>query len=422
MRIAVIGPGAVGGTVAAWLAQAHDVQLCARTPLTALHVETPDGPIAARPSVVTDPTDATPADWVIVATKTYDAEATARWFPALLGADTRVAVFQNGVEHVARFAPWIDAARIVPAIVDIPAERIAPGRMLQRRNGSILLPARGAELVPLFAHTPIAVSVAPDFTASPGAGAGWSAGMPAIPIRSISRPTIWSPSCCSRAGCARATTSTGSARRLCAASCPTRRSSATWTPPPRGSPMQSSARRAVTIFGDYDVDGATSAALLVRLLRDLGLPRAYIPDRLMEGYGPSGEALVKIGEAGSKPDRHRRLRRAGVRGARRWPSGAGVDVIVVDHHKCAADAPRCLALVNPNRLDEARRRGARPSRRGRRRLPARRRAAPHAARARLLRHAPNEPALIDLLDLVALGTVADVARLKGSTARSSRRG
>jgi 2-dehydropantoate 2-reductase len=164
MRIAVIGPGAVGGTVAAWLAQAHDVQLCARTPLTALHVETPDGPIAARPSVVTDPTDATPADWVIVATKTYDAEATARWFPALLGADTRVAVFQNGVEHVARFAPWIDAARIVPAIVDIPAERIAPGRMLQRRNGSILLPARGAELVPLFAHTPIAVSVAPDFT------------------------------------------------------------------------------------------------------------------------------------------------------------------------------------------------------------------------------------------------------------------
>ena len=56
----------------------------------------------------------------------------------------------------------------------------------------------------------------------------------------------------------------------------------------------------VTIFGDYDVDGATSAALLIRLLRDLGLVAlAYIPDRLMEGYGPSGEALVRLADSGS---------------------------------------------------------------------------------------------------------------------------
>ena len=55
------------------------------------------------------------------------------------------------------------------------------------------------------------------------------------------------------------------------------------------------ANETVTIFGDYDVDGATSAALLIRLLRDLGLhAQAYIPDRLMEGYGPSGEALVRL--------------------------------------------------------------------------------------------------------------------------------
>ncbi|MFN3510217.1 MAG: DHH family phosphoesterase, partial [Tsuneonella troitsensis] len=52
----------------------------------------------------------------------------------------------------------------------------------------------------------------------------------------------------------------------------------------------------VTIYGDYDVDGATSAALLIRLLRDLGhQARYYIPDRLLEGYGPSGAALVKLG-------------------------------------------------------------------------------------------------------------------------------
>src|SRR3712207_3685989 len=61
------------------------------------------------------------------------------------------------------------------------------------------------------------------------------------------------------------------------------------------------AREPVTIFGDYDVDGATSAALMVRLLRDLGSePRAYIPDRLMEGYGPPGEALVRLGREGAR--------------------------------------------------------------------------------------------------------------------------
>jgi len=168
----------------------------------------------------------------------------------------------------------------------------------------------------------------------------------------------------------------------------------------------------VTIFGDYDVDGATSAALLIRLLRDLGLaPEAYIPDRLMEGYGPSGEALLRIGEGGA------RLIVTVDCGAQAFEAlalahGAGIDVIVVDHHKCAAELPRAFALVNPNRLDEAD--GA---------------AHGHlaavgvafllgAALVRLLRArgwfaSRGEPRLIDLLDIVALGTVADVAALRG---------
>ena len=108
----------------------------------------------------------------------------------------------------------------------------------------------------------------------------------------------------------------------------------------------------VTIFGDYDVDGATSAALLIRLLRDLGLHAdAYIPDRLMEGYGPSGEALLRIGEGGTK------LIVTVDCGAQAFDAlalaqDAGIAVIVVDHHKCAADLPRAYALINPNRLDE----------------------------------------------------------------------
>lgn len=168
----------------------------------------------------------------------------------------------------------------------------------------------------------------------------------------------------------------------------------------------------VTIFGDYDVDGATSAALLIRLLRQLGLaPAYYIPDRLMEGYGPSGEALVRIASGGA------RLIVTVDCGAQAFEAlemarAAGADVIVVDHHKCAAELPVAHALVNPNRLDETG--GA---------------AHGHLAAvgvafllgAALLRELRRrgffgvraEPKLIELLDLVALGTVADVAQLRG---------
>jgi single-stranded-DNA-specific exonuclease len=170
----------------------------------------------------------------------------------------------------------------------------------------------------------------------------------------------------------------------------------------------------VTIYGDYDVDGATSAALLVELLRQLGLDAGYyIPDRLLEGYGPSGEALVRLGETGSTlvvtvdcgAMAHEALGMA---------RDAGVDVIVVDHHKCSPDLPPATALVNPNRLDESDLGAAHG----------------HLAAVgvafllgvalvRTLRgrgwfgEQRREPDLMGLLDLVALGTVADVAALHG---------
>jgi len=169
----------------------------------------------------------------------------------------------------------------------------------------------------------------------------------------------------------------------------------------------------VTIYGDYDVDGATSAALMVELLRSLGHDAGYyIPDRLLEGYGPSGEALVKLAEAGSQlivtvdcgAMAHEALLMA---------KQAGVDVIVVDHHKCSPELPVTAALVNPNRLDESDLGAAHG----------------HLAAVgvafllgialvRTLRGKGwfaerREPDLIGLLDLVALGTVADVAALHG---------
>jgi single-stranded-DNA-specific exonuclease len=179
----------------------------------------------------------------------------------------------------------------------------------------------------------------------------------------------------------------------------------------------------IAVFGDYDVDGATSAAVLTRFLRHAGLePIIYIPDRLFEGYGPNTEAVrtlagqgatlivtVDCGTTSVEP----------LAEAKRL----GVDVVVIDHHLADETLPPAVALVNPNRLDdlsglghlaavglvfiavvainrELRRRGfwsegSEPS---------------------LLapgRGARREPDLLDTLDLVALGTVADVVPLKG---------
>lgn len=168
--IAIIGAGAIGGTVAAWLAQPpyHTVTLCVRTPVTDLEIETPEGLIRASPRVITDPEAAEPVDWILAATKAYDSAAAALWFPRLAGPDTRIAVLQNGVEHRERFSGLAAADRIVPAIVDIPAERSAPGRIRQRRTGTILVPddAAGRAFADLFKGLPIAVSTTPDFVSA----------------------------------------------------------------------------------------------------------------------------------------------------------------------------------------------------------------------------------------------------------------
>ena len=168
----------------------------------------------------------------------------------------------------------------------------------------------------------------------------------------------------------------------------------------------------IAVFGDYDVDGATSAALLTLLFRRLGIePLVYIPDRLMEGYGPSGAALVELKRRGAT------LAICVDCGAQAFEAlqeaaDAGLDVIVCDHHQCATSLPMAVALINPNRLDE----GEIGAAHGHvaavgmafllgvallRELRTRGRFADRA-----------EPKLIDLLDIVALGTVADVARLK----------
>ncbi len=166
----------------------------------------------------------------------------------------------------------------------------------------------------------------------------------------------------------------------------------------------------IAIFGDYDVDGAASSALLYRFLASHGLtPRIYIPDRITEGYGPNSEAIASLigdgaslivtvdcGSTGFEP-----LEVAAKRGA---------DVIVVDHHQVGEELPPAHAIVNPNRQDCLSGQG-------------------HLCAAgvtfllcialqRRLRASgfygkTKAPDLLGWLDMVALATVCDVVPLKG---------
>jgi single-stranded-DNA-specific exonuclease len=165
----------------------------------------------------------------------------------------------------------------------------------------------------------------------------------------------------------------------------------------------------VAVFGDYDVDGACSSALMVRLLRELGCRvRAYVPDRLKEGYGPNPTAIAALCEEGATlivcVD-------CGIAAHVALEAAKGrADVVVLDHHKAEGPVPVIAAAVNPNRLDCGS---------GLRHLCAAAVAFMAAvATVRTLRKAGHftgsrEPDLRELLDLVALATVCDVMPLTG---------
>ena len=153
--------------MAAWLTRTgrHSLILCARRPLGDFVVETPEETIVVRATVITDPREATPVDWVLVATKTYDAVEAASWLPKLRSENTPVAVLQNGVEHRDRFTSWVSANQIVPVLLYCPAERMAPDRVRQRRAVRMDVPDEppGREFAMLFAGANVEVTPRVDF-------------------------------------------------------------------------------------------------------------------------------------------------------------------------------------------------------------------------------------------------------------------
>ncbi len=164
-------------------------------------------------------------------------------------------------------------------------------------------------------------------------------------------------------------------------------------------------KETIAIFGDYDVDGASSVALIERFLRAHGQAcLTYIPDRLTEGYGPSPEALCGLVDEGAKLILTVDCGTAGAT-AISAANDSGADVIVLDHHQTGENLPPALAVINPNRQDDVSGQG-------------------HLAAAgvvflflvatsaalRRLGAYKNQPSpdLLGLLDLVALATVCDV--------------
>ena len=166
----------------------------------------------------------------------------------------------------------------------------------------------------------------------------------------------------------------------------------------------------ITIFADYDVDGATSAATLKRFFRDVGVDAAiYIPDRILEGYGPNSAALLNLKKTGS--DLVITLDCGTVAFAPlEDAAAAGLDVIVIDHHLGVLEKPKSIAVINPNCLGE--------------KFPHKNLCAAGVTflfavainkklREQNFYAAKKEPNLLNLLDLVALGTVCDVMTLTG---------
>ena len=167
-------------------------------------------------------------------------------------------------------------------------------------------------------------------------------------------------------------------------------------------------RETVAIFGDYDVDGACSSALMARFLKHHGIAHSiYIPDRIFEGYGPNPDAMRELVAKGASlivtVD-------CGTNSASSITAAkqAGADVVVIDHHQVGGDLPEdAVAIVNPNREDDISQQG-------------------HLCAAgvvfltlvqvtKILRERGRGPGpdLLSMLDLVALATVCDVVPLKG---------
>ncbi len=169
LTVAVVGLGSVGGAAGGTLAAGgrHDVVACTRQPIVRFTLDRAEGAVEVALRMVTDPAHAKPVDWVLVCTKTHQTAATGPWLARLCTTATRVAVLQNGIDHVARVAPLAGGATIVPVLVYYNGERLAPDRVRLRHAGPhdaiVADDAAGRAFVDLFEGTPLRIICSGDF-------------------------------------------------------------------------------------------------------------------------------------------------------------------------------------------------------------------------------------------------------------------
>ncbi|MFF3409641.1 2-dehydropantoate 2-reductase [Streptomyces sp. NPDC002742] len=167
-RVAVVGMGAVGSVVAAGLASTGrmEVTACVRSPLGGLRITRPDGAVENTliPEIL-DPAQVSAVEWVVLATKAHQTAGAAPWLERLCGADTRVAVLQNGVEHLERVAPLTGAARVLPVVVEIAAESPQRGHIRLFDRPRVVVPEGddGARFAALCQDSGITVALTEDF-------------------------------------------------------------------------------------------------------------------------------------------------------------------------------------------------------------------------------------------------------------------
>lgn len=169
LQVAVVGLGSIGGAAAGCLAAAgrHDVVVCMRRPIELLTLDQPGGAVEVKLTVLTDPMDAKPVDWVLLCTKTHQTESAAPWLAQLCTPSTRVAVLQNGIGHVARVAPLAHGATVLPVIVYYNGERLAPDRVRLRQGSdqdlAVADDEAGRAFATLLEGTPLRVLRSDDF-------------------------------------------------------------------------------------------------------------------------------------------------------------------------------------------------------------------------------------------------------------------
>lgn len=223
-KIAVVGAGAIGCVFGARLAffTSHEVIFCVRTPFDLVKVTLPSGQdmrvdmhptkrknieekvrnislneISCPVRCETDPSKVSPVDWILLAVKGHQVEGASGWLRALCSSKASIAVLQNGVEHFERVAPFSFGAKILPVVVNCPADRFSPGEVTQNSHAKLIASdsEEGRDLQDIFSKTDLSVELTTDFTTET-----WSklcvnvAAGPATAITSAGRGIVSEPS------------------------------------------------------------------------------------------------------------------------------------------------------------------------------------------------------------------------------------